>query len=205
MFVEAVAGGVDREGVVHAAYGSDDSSGSFFRYDSEVIAANSPELIALSFDSLNRPLLAYVAGSDLTLCYRDGATWRFLDVGVGAQWLDVLVDSVGRPVIAYFTGDAVFTATGVDVLGQSEESAGPVLCRTQPLATIVRGALELPRSTSPSASTSWLLDISGCRALDLHAGSNDVSRLAPGVYFVRSGPLAVSRQSSAVTKVVITR
>jgi hypothetical protein len=43
-----------------------------------------------------------------------------------------------------------------------------------------------------------LLDASGREVLDLKAGANDVSGLAPGVYFVRQEP-------QAVTKVVITR
>jgi hypothetical protein len=50
-----------------------------------------------------------------------------------------------------------------------------------------------------------LLDISGRKVLDLRHGANDISRLAPGVYFVRSGPSAVSRAPAAVTKIVVTR
>ena len=48
-----------------------------------------------------------------------------------------------------------------------------------------------------------LLDISGRKMLDLKVGANDVSGLAPGVYFVR----AVSCKPSAVScsKVVVTR
>jgi hypothetical protein len=41
--------------------------------------------------------------------------------------------------------------------------------------------------------------------MDLRLGANDVRALAPGVYFVRSGPSAVSREPSAITKVVVTR
>jgi hypothetical protein len=49
------------------------------------------------------------------------------------------------------------------------------------------------------------MDISGRKVAELHAGGNDVSRLAPGVYFVRTKPLADSRKPSAVTKVVISQ
>jgi hypothetical protein len=38
-----------------------------------------------------------------------------------------------------------------------------------------------------------LLDISGRKVLDLRPGENDVSRLAPGVYFVVQKPQAVRR------------
>jgi hypothetical protein len=41
--------------------------------------------------------------------------------------------------------------------------------------------------------------------MDLKAGANDVRALAPGVYFVRSEPSAVSREPSAVSKIVIAR
>jgi len=49
--------------------------------------------------------------------------------------------------------------------------------------TVVRGVLSLPRSLlTPHCS---LLSTDGRKVLDLHPGANDVSRLAPGVYFVR--------------------
>jgi hypothetical protein len=50
-----------------------------------------------------------------------------------------------------------------------------------------------------------LLDAAGQKVLDLHAGANDVSRLSPGVYFVRSEPSAASRRPSAVGKVIVQR
>jgi len=60
-------------------------------------------------------------------------------------------------------------------------------------------------SAIPVMSRAALLDISGRNVLDLAPGANDVNRLAPGVYFVRLWPSAVSRQPLAVTKVVVTR
>ena len=64
--------------------------------------------------------------------------------------------------------------------------------------TIARGVLHLPPSPSPWLTQS-LLDISGRRALDLKPGANDVSRLSPGVYFVRDSG------ARPVTKVVVAR
>jgi len=63
------------------------------------------------------------------------------------------------------------------------------------------------RGTVPGFANPTLLDISGRAVLVLHPGPNDISRLAPGVYFVRSEPPAVSREPSAVTarKVIIQR
>ena len=65
--------------------------------------------------------------------------------------------------------------------------------------TIIRGVLFLAGSTSASSSPSWLLDAAGRKVMDLHAGANDVSGLAPGLYFVRDA------QAQAVRKVIVTR
>ncbi|MEO0078282.1 MAG: hypothetical protein ABIK86_04695, partial [candidate division WOR-3 bacterium] len=60
-------------------------------------------------------------------------------------------------------------------------------------ASIVRGVLWLTRDLTQTSDV-WdrvprpLLDASGRKLLDLRPGPNDVSRLVPGVYFVRHGP-----------------
>jgi hypothetical protein len=61
-----------------------------------------------------------------------------------------------------------------------------------PVATVVRGVLFLPRDMTESPGNSdrvprpraVLLDAAGRKVLDLRPVANDVSRLAPGVYFV---------------------
>ena len=72
-------------------------------------------------------------------------------------------------------------------------------------ATIVRAVLELPAAASHKPQTaSWLLDATGRRVAELHPGPNDVSRLAPGIYFVTdlgSG----GRGRGEVRKVVIAK
>ena len=52
-----------------------------------------------------------------------------------------------------------------------------------------------------------LLDISGRKVLGLKPGANDVSRLAPGVYFVSEQSAVSSKQmrTCRVRKVVLTR
>jgi len=65
--------------------------------------------------------------------------------------------------------------------------------------TIVRGVLFLPEATSRKPQAASLLDISGRKVLDLRPGANDVSRLSPGVYFVREA----QAQTQAVRKVII--
>ncbi|MBM3322193.1 hypothetical protein FJY69_01745 [candidate division WOR-3 bacterium] len=60
-----------------------------------------------------------------------------------------------------------------------------------PGPTIVRGVLVLPRDMTELPGNSdrvprpALLDAASRKVMDLHAGDNDVSGLAPGVYFVR--------------------
>ena len=50
------------------------------------------------------------------------------------------------------------------------------------MATVARGVLYLPKSAG--SSTSWLLDATGRTVADLKPGTNDVSSLPAGVYFV---------------------
>ncbi|MFO7651078.1 MAG: hypothetical protein R6X13_07065, partial [bacterium] len=52
------------------------------------------------------------------------------------------------------------------------------------LPTIVRGSLVLPRLPDPAAFR-FLFSASGRRVMALAPGPNDVSCLAPGVYFLR--------------------
>jgi hypothetical protein len=73
--------------------------------------------------------------------------------------------------------------------------------------TIIRGVLVLGAvdSRQNAVDGAELLDVSGRKVMELQQGANDVSDLAPGVYFVRFVPSAVSRRPSAVSRVVIAR
>jgi hypothetical protein len=71
------------------------------------------------------------------------------------------------------------------------------------LPTIVRGVLNLGVvSRQNTAHRVELLNAAGRKVLDLHPGANDVSCLAPGVYFVRPAS-SVERDASGITKVVL--
>ena len=85
-----------------------------------------------------------------------------------------------------------------------EEWGAQVPRGTSRSATVIRGILFLPGTTLATRHAS-LMSITGRNVLDLRPGTNDVSRLSPGVYFIRSGLSAVSREPSAVCKVVIQR
>jgi hypothetical protein len=74
--------------------------------------------------------------------------------------------------------------------------------RMKPGLTIVRGVLLMEARGEKREARGELLDVSGRRVLDLKPGANDVSCLAPGVYFVRS---ADGGRRSSVSKVVLAR
>ena len=67
-----------------------------------------------------------------------------------------------------------------------EQHATPHASGITPSATVVRGSLRLAGGPSTISSPSWLLDIAGRKVMSLKQGENDVSHLAPGVYFVIS-------------------
>lgn len=69
-------------------------------------------------------------------------------------------------------------------------------------ATVVRGMLVLSGTGVERETPGVLLDAAGQKVLSLRPGSNDVRRLAPGVYFLRA---VVGERRLADAKVVITR
>ena len=83
--------------------------------------------------------------------------------------------------------------------GIAEEPSTPH--NIQPLATVVRGVLVLGAvgCRQQTVNRTELLDAAGRKVAELHAGANDVSRLSPGVYFIREA------QAQATRKVVLTR
>jgi hypothetical protein len=93
-----------------------------------------------------------------------------------------------------------------------EETRSAAVRREKAGATIVRGVLFLGAGHDPNVRHSGscpkpaLLDVSGRKVLDLHPNANNVSRLSPGVYFVREQS-AVSSQHTAtnVRKVIVVR
>jgi DNA-binding beta-propeller fold protein YncE len=83
----------------------------------------------------------------------------------------------------------------VGVEERTEPTYSPVLLQTVVSRTV-------PFHTTARAD---LFDASGRRTAVLRSGPNDISHLAPGVYFVREEPQAANLKPQAVRKIVVTR
>ncbi len=70
-------------------------------------------------------------------------------------------------------------------------------------ATIVRGSLHLPFSSASASVSTVLVTATGRQVMELAPGENDVSRLAPGVYFVREAK--TGKHPNTVRKVIVQR
>jgi len=142
-----------------------------------------------------------------------GVSWSDLeivsdDTTVESWYPDIGADSTGHAYIVWYQPNAsrgeIWFATNHPAAIAERPLQQPI--GAQPSATVIRGVLFLPAASGVELeASSVLLDIGGRKVLDLQPGANDVRALAPGVYFVRSEPSAVSREPSAVTKVVVTR
>jgi YVTN family beta-propeller protein len=127
-------------------------------------------------------------------------------IGVGQTPVSAVWDSVeNRTYVANRNSSSISVLE--DRLGIEEERSRAV--RSPPLATIIRGVLELPLTAYRPPLTASLLDLTGRKVLKLHPGANDVSRLAPGVYFVWSATTpslpATSETLHSTYKVILTK
>jgi hypothetical protein len=94
------------------------------------------------------------------------------------------------------------TLSPVDAMEEGQPAAAPA---ARLGATIVRNVLCLS-AASNSKAPGWLLDAAGRKVTELRPGANDVSRLAPGIYFVRAqDSRMLGFKDSGVAKVIVTR
>ena len=144
----------------------------------------------LSVINVSDPDNPHEAGYYGTSSSAMGATLSFAVDGVSA----FVADNEAGLQIGDFLGEGI------------EESSGPLTADRSPFtATIVRNVLEMPLTAHRFPLNARLLSISCRKVLDLTPGPNDVSRLAPGVYFVREGSQTSSLKPQAVRKIVIQR
>jgi hypothetical protein len=106
------------------------------------------------------------------------------------------------------TNDCRKDTIWVVAVGAAERpGSGLARAELRALAGMCRGVLLMPASLPPARYSLFAAD--GRRVLDLKPGPNDVSRLAPGVYFVRDQGSEIRAQGAAarprVRKIVIQR
>jgi hypothetical protein len=128
------------------------------------------------------PVLARGSGSKMLLAY--------------SGWTDTVEDKPYNSLRLWGT------LSPVDAMEEGQPAAVPA---ARPAATIVHNVLLLP-ATSNSKAPGWLLDAAGRKVTELRPGTNDVSGLAPGVYFVRAqNSRMLGFKDSRVAKVIVTR
>jgi len=133
---------------------------------------------------------------------------------LGAFWESAVLPSANKLYVPSEGSRAISVVQ--DSVSVGLEELGATGAPRKVGATLVRGVLFLDENGDCPASNSMrcseglspfsaLLDISGRKVMELQPGANDVSGLASGVYFVRSGPSAASREPLAVSvrKVII--
>ncbi len=81
------------------------------------------------------------------------------------------------------------------------ERPAPTASRPAPTASVVRSILNLTPDFCGARSDLALMDATGRRVIALKPGSNDISRLAPGVYFIRQS--ADNRAPATARRVVV--
>jgi hypothetical protein len=132
-----------------------------------------------------------LAGDMLTVHYNGASeSWRRVEnYGSGDGASAVGVDDSNY---VYITGRGDFGANAWDFVTikynpnagiEETPNGGPRAPNAAP--TIVRNALWLPPATGHKPQASSLLDVAGRAVMSLRPGANAVSRLAPGIYFVR--------------------
>ena len=131
-------------------------------------------------------------GLSVVDCQTNVVTRRFDVVGWPSG-----VASAPRWSSVYVSGDEdpyLYVFTKPDGPAEMAVRAAP-----EAQATVVRGSLCFAGKAQAA-----VFDRCGRLVANLHPGPNDVSRLSPGVYFVREAS-GVEREASSVTKVVLTR
>lgn len=124
-------------------------------------------------------------GDSWTLDLDTGSEMKGIDFRVVGDSFDVWCCGFNRN----FTGCIYRTRIGRQGTGVAERET-LYASRTAPGGTVVRGVLTLPASSVERDASSVLVDAAGRRVMGLRPGTNDVARLAPGVYFVHSGTAA---------------
>ncbi len=193
-------------GVIHSCYSVSWPGDDRFYYDGIDIDNNWSPAAALRIDATGRPHLARSLDPDGAIRYQFyNGGWLSFAVGAAtAGPLAFEFDPGGEPLIAFANDSGVWLAHGVEIVGVGGQPVGGNAAPAD-RPTIIRGVLLLPRSPAHDPRL-LLLDASGRRVFSLRAGANDVSALAPGVYFLRGEyPSGQGTEGLTIKKVIVTR
>jgi hypothetical protein len=98
-----------------------------------------------------------------------------------------------------------FVPTYIDGVADTQCIQSPSISKMTP--TIVRGVMMLGAGDGrhDTGCRGELMDATGRKVMELHAGANVTRALAPGIYFVREEPYVVGLDRQAVRKVLVVR
>jgi YVTN family beta-propeller protein len=172
------------------------------------IPVHSPYL--LSYDAASKLVyLSSCAPDDSTITLYDSRT----DSVVGSLALQVNPSelTMASPHHRLYAGpwSGYFLSSSMPVIRTDppgvEETPSAEAQTTRSDPTVIRDALFLLAKGEGRVAKGDLLNVSGRKVLDLHAGANDVRALAPGVYFIRGSKTEDGRPDATVRKIVVTR
>jgi hypothetical protein len=174
---------VDSADSVHTFWSASDPYGTNELVCDGVWLDSCTGIAAACLDTARRVQCAWIRDHRLRFTVLGRPT---MDVGDadGIAFCGIVTDTTSQPVIAYWRDGSIVVAHGMDIVGQAEERQKPTANSLQPTASVIRNVLFLPEAPSYKLQAASLLDAGGRRVMDLAPGANDISRLAPGVYFV---------------------
>jgi hypothetical protein len=150
-------------------------------------------------------------GITYTFSTDHGASWSGLtqvnDSSGVTGYPDIGADSAGYAYVVWDDGrehrNEIWFATDNPLAVAEQRPQEPI--GITPSATIARNVLLLPEAASGQPQAASLMDAGGRQVLDLKPGPNHISRLAPGVYFVRGELQAPGHGPQRIRKVIVTR
>ena len=156
----------------------------------------------LEVDGDDKVWVVWDADSNFSYRVWDGSAWCPPDSVVQSPASSGFSDAIfydpvrDRIWISYKTDDGRTFATWTDPSGGVAEREPAFVCRYEQ-ALVIGGVLLVPGAgDGRQVVASGLVDVTGRRVMDLLSGANDVSRLAPGVYFyaLDNGAKRISRK-----------
>jgi hypothetical protein len=184
----------------------------------------SDELCILSVADPEHPaLLGLCAARGPVLCVALQGDTAYVAAGNGGLRVMDVSDPTDPFEVGYYATPTLWPVWGVDLDGEyiyiGDEQRGfqvfefyhagvdeepRAIVRVLDTPTIVRRVLRIEDRGPVTGDRAALMDVSGRKAMNLHAGANDVRHLAPGVYFVRDEGQR-TRDVGRTRKVVVTR